>query len=187
MAADGAFCEHQLIVQGNAHTTMSCEFADPIQNPGSSVDSDRIPPGQLIDVDFKNTSIHDVVRVIGEACKLSVVAPDSIDSKLTVRLKQAPCDQALEVILEANGLWYRYVKDGNMLLIAQRVTLDREADGRRQRAEQGIVDDPLPTGGDVDLDFKDAPLQDVLRLLADSAKVNIVVPDSVGGKITVYL
>jgi type IV pilus assembly protein PilQ len=42
-------------------------------------------------------------------------------------------------------------------------------------------------GATVDLDVKDANIHDVYRLLADIGKVNIVVPDSVIGKVTLKL
>ena len=42
-------------------------------------------------------------------------------------------------------------------------------------------------GAAVDLDFKDADIHDVLRLLADVGKVNLVVSDQVIGKVTVRL
>ena len=42
-------------------------------------------------------------------------------------------------------------------------------------------------GATVDLDVKDANIHDVYRLLADVGKVNIVVPDTVTGKVTMKL
>jgi type IV pilus assembly protein PilQ len=41
-------------------------------------------------------------------------------------------------------------------------------------------------GAAIDLDFKDAPVHDVLRLLADVGHVNLVVSDEVKGKVTVH-
>jgi type II secretory pathway component HofQ len=42
-------------------------------------------------------------------------------------------------------------------------------------------------GAAIDLDVKDADLHDVLRLLADVGHVNLVVADTVAGKVTVKL
>jgi len=42
-------------------------------------------------------------------------------------------------------------------------------------------------GAPMDLDVKDADLKDVLRLLADVGKVNLVVPDDVSGRVTLRL
>ncbi|HEY4182730.1 MAG TPA: type IV pilus secretin PilQ [Kofleriaceae bacterium] len=42
-------------------------------------------------------------------------------------------------------------------------------------------------GGTVDFDFKDAPMSDLLRTIAETGKVNIVVPDGIDAKVTVRL
>jgi type IV pilus assembly protein PilQ len=42
-------------------------------------------------------------------------------------------------------------------------------------------------GATLDLDVKNADIKDVFRLLADVGKVNLVVPDDVGGKVTLKL
>ncbi len=42
-------------------------------------------------------------------------------------------------------------------------------------------------GAMMDIDVKDADLKEVLRLLADVGKVNLVVPDDVGGRVTLRL
>jgi type II secretory pathway component HofQ len=42
-------------------------------------------------------------------------------------------------------------------------------------------------GRAIDLDLEDAPVTDVLQLLSDVAKLNLVVPDTVKGKVTVHL
>ena len=50
--------------------------------------------------------------------------------------------------------------------------------GRRARVYRGAT---------INLDFKDAPIHDLLRLLADTGRVNIVVPDNIDAKVTVRL
>jgi type IV pilus assembly protein PilQ len=42
-------------------------------------------------------------------------------------------------------------------------------------------------GATIDLDFKDADVHDVLRMLADVGHVNLVVSDEVKGKVTLHL
>jgi len=145
-----------------------------------------LPPGKPIDLDFKQTSLHDVIRVVSHACDLNVVVPNNVEAQVTVKLAKAPCDQVLEVILESHGLWYRYATAGNMILIAPRQMIERSFEQEEWRAKHGLVDDPLPAGPSIDLDFKDAPMHDILRILADTAGINLVVPQSIEAKITVY-
>jgi hypothetical protein len=147
----------------------------------------RIPPGDPIDLAFANASLHDVLRTVGERCNASVVIPAHIESKLTINVAKVPCDQALEVLLESRGLWYEYVPEGRLLRIAERKDLDRARVEAIERAKLGGVDVPLPAGGTIDLDLKGAPLHDVIQMLAASAKLNIIVPDHIGGNVTVRL
>ena len=188
VAKDGAHCDQTVEIKPNQVTNLRCDLSTPASLPDVKRPVQaKIPPGKSIDLDFKQASLHDVVRVVSEACKLNFVVPDRVDAKISVKLKQAPCDQVLEVLLESHGLWYRYEPTGNMILIAPRNELDREIESVAWRQKQGFVDDALPAGPELELDFKEAPLHDLLRLFADSAGINIVVPDRVDAKVSVYL
>ncbi len=146
-----------------------------------------IPPGKKINLDVTDAPIHTVLRTLAVRCNLGLVVSSSIDFTTTLHLEAAPCDQALEVVLQAHDLWYRYHVDTNVVRVGPRHELDREDDERMERADRGFADDPLPAGPAIDLDLRNAPLQDVLRELAAAAKVNIVVPDEIDGKVTVHL
>jgi len=63
--------------------------------------------GATVEFDFKDAPIHDLLRIIADTGGVNIVIPESIDPKVTVRLKRVPWDQALEVILASQGLWYR--------------------------------------------------------------------------------
>ena len=139
-------------------------------------------------MDFKAAPLADVLRFFGGACDVNVVLPDYIKASVTVRLKDVPCDQALEVLLESHGLWYRYAPEGNLLQIQARRQLDREDEEVIARARSGWSRvDVLPPGPTIDLDLKDAPLQDVVQMFATAGKVNVVMPDVIKGKVTVKL
>jgi hypothetical protein len=189
VAKDNTFCEQTVDLEPGKTTTARCTFAGaPDKRPQvNPTPHDPIPPGKSIDLDFKDTSLHDVIRTLGEVCNVSAVVPDHVDARITINLKKAPCDQALEVLLESHGLWYRYSKVGNLILIAPRNALDRAAEHRAQRLHHNMLDDELPDGPALDLDFKAAPLHDLLRLFADTAGVNIVVPHHVDARVTLKL
>ncbi len=130
-----------------------------------------------------------MIREIGTECKLNVVLPDTISFKLTARTKPVPCDQAIEVVLEAHGLWYEYRPDSALLRVGVRRELDAEAEAMRARDQVrirlGSRDDTLPQGREVDIDFKDAPLRDLITALTGAAQMNFVLPDTINGKATV--
>ena len=93
----------------------------------------RIYHGATVDFDFKDAPIHDLLRIIADTGHISVVVPDTIEAKVTVRLKRVPWDQALDVILASHGLWYR--REGNIYRIAPRKELDAEDEAENARRE----------------------------------------------------
>jgi len=94
----------------------------------------RIYRGRKVDLDFKDVDIHDLLRSLARAGDIDFVVPDGIKERVTIKLTRVPWDQALEVILESKGLWYR--RDGRIYRIAKRETLAAEdkAESDRLRA-----------------------------------------------------
>jgi type IV pilus assembly protein PilQ len=93
----------------------------------------RIYHGATVDFDFKDAPIHDLLRIIADTGHVNIVVPDTIDAKVTVRLKRVPWDEALDVILASHGLWYR--REGNLYRIAPRKELDAEDEAEAARRE----------------------------------------------------
>jgi hypothetical protein len=138
---------------------------------------DPLPAGPTIDLDFKEAPLVAVLGMLTERCGFGLAVPDSVGGRITVRFAAARCDQALEVVIHGQGLAYEYRRAGNLVRV-----LPRPA-----RADQPERDD-LPTDGErVSLDLENAPLHDVVRTLAKAGNVNIVLPDSVGGRVTVHV
>jgi type IV pilus assembly protein PilQ len=72
--------------------------------------------GEPIDLNFQNVELRSVLQIIAEVAELNLVASDTVSGNITLRLKNVPWDQALDIILKANGLDKRTV--GNVLMIA---------------------------------------------------------------------
>ena len=96
----------------------------------------KVYRGAIIDFDYKDAPMADLLRTIADTGKVNIVVPDGIDARVTVRLKKVPWDQALEVILASHGLWYR--RDGNLYRIAPRKELDAEDELEAARREAMI-------------------------------------------------
>jgi type IV pilus assembly protein PilQ len=97
----------------------------------------RIYHGATVDFDFKDAPIHDLLRVLADTGNVNIVVPDTIDAKVTVRLKRVPWDQALEVILASHGLWYR--REGNLYRIASRKEIDAEDEAEAARRAASVA------------------------------------------------
>ncbi|WP_415886712.1 type IV pilus secretin PilQ [Neptuniibacter sp. QD37_6] len=72
--------------------------------------------GEAIDLNFQNVELRSVLQIIAEVAELNLVVSDSVGGGITLRLKNVPWDQALDIILKTKGLDQRTV--GNVLLIA---------------------------------------------------------------------
>ena len=74
--------------------------------------------GEKLSLNFQNIDVRSLLQVFADFTHLNVVVSDSVTGNLTLRLKDVPWDQALQVILRAKGLGER--KEGNVLWIAPR-------------------------------------------------------------------
>lgn len=72
--------------------------------------------GEQIDLNFQNVELRSVLQIIAEVAELNLVVSDTVNGSITLRLKNVPWDQALDIILKTKGLDQRTV--GNVLLIA---------------------------------------------------------------------
>ncbi|MFB3121728.1 MAG: type IV pilus secretin PilQ [Candidatus Binatia bacterium] len=60
--------------------------------------------GQRISLDFKDADIKNVFRLLAEISDLNIVVTDDVSRKVTVRLVDVPWDQAMDILLDTNGL-----------------------------------------------------------------------------------
>lgn len=101
------------------------------RSPGRGYHGDRLS------LNFQNIEVRALLQVIADFTGLNVVASDSVSGNLTLRLKDVPWDQALDIVLQARGLDMR--RNGNVLWVAPKdelLTKERlELEQRAQIAE----------------------------------------------------
>ena len=71
--------------------------------------------GDLLDLNFQDIEVRDVLELIADFKSLNLVASDSVQGTITLNLNKVPWDQALDIIMRSKGLDMR--KQGNILLI----------------------------------------------------------------------
>ena len=74
--------------------------------------------GEKLSLNFQNVEVRAILNVIADFTDLNVITSDSVGGNITLRLKDVPWDQALEIILQTRGLDSR--KNGNVIWIAPR-------------------------------------------------------------------
>jgi len=99
--------------------------------------------GQKISLDFKDADIKNVFRLLAEISGLNIVVTDDVAKKVTVRLVDIPWDQAMDILLQTNGLGKEQV--GNVVRIStvQRLRSERDAIKAAQDSEKAL--EPLHT------------------------------------------
>jgi len=74
--------------------------------------------GEKLSLNFQNVEVRAVLQVIADFTGLNIITSDTVTGNLTLRLKDVPWDQALDIMLQAKGLDKRQI--GNVILIAPR-------------------------------------------------------------------
>lgn len=72
--------------------------------------------GEKLSLNFQNIEIRSLLQVIADFTNFNIVTSDSVTGALTLRLKDVPWDQALDIIMQAKNLGMR--KNGSVLWIA---------------------------------------------------------------------
>jgi type IV pilus secretin PilQ/predicted competence protein len=88
--------------------------------------------GEPISVNLKDVDLRDFFRLIHEISGLNVVVDPNVKGSLTIVLDDVPWDQALDIVLKNNDLDKQL--DGNVLRIATKATLRKEAEESRDLA-----------------------------------------------------
>ena len=96
--------------------------------------------GEKLSLNFQDIDVRSVLQLIADFTNLNLVASDSVQGSITLRLQNVPWDQALDLVLKTKGLDQR--KIGNVLLIAP---ADEIAARERQELEsQQLMDELAP-------------------------------------------
>ncbi len=93
--------------------------------------------GEKLSLNFQNVEVRAVLQVIADFTGLNIITSDTVGGNLTLRLKDVPWDQALDIILQSKGLDMRKV--GNVVWIAPRDELATR-EKLALEAQQQIVD-----------------------------------------------
>jgi type IV pilus assembly protein PilQ len=99
--------------------------------------------GRRIDLDLKDADIHNILRLLADVGRVNIVTADDVSGNVTIRMRNVPWDQALDVVLQAKGLGM--VRNGNLIRVAPLATLQKERELRLAAAKQEYELTPLET------------------------------------------
>ncbi|WP_416466338.1 type IV pilus secretin PilQ [Pseudomonas sp. LFS044] len=101
------------------------------------------PPhrGEPISLNFQDVEVRSVLQVLADYAGINLVASDTVQGNITLRLQGVPWYQALELILRSKGLARR--EEGNVLLVAPAAELAEQSLGARLGQELDAQLQPL--------------------------------------------
>ncbi|MHB8485539.1 MAG: type IV pilus secretin PilQ [Candidatus Acidiferrales bacterium] len=158
-------------------------------NPASVISQDAQTPGGTkytgapISVNLKNVDLQDFFRLIHEISGLNVVVDPGVKGTLTLVLDNVPWDQALDIVLKNNDLDKEL--DGNVLRIATKATVKREADEAKDLAKSQVEAADLVTTTRVLSYAKASEISDTIKkflsprgdVLADPRTNTLIISD----------
>ncbi|HSQ67782.1 MAG TPA: type IV pilus secretin PilQ [Polyangiaceae bacterium] len=99
--------------------------------------------GRRIDLDLKDADIHNILRFLADIGRVNIVTADDVSGNITIRMRNVPWDQALDVVLQAKSLGM--VRQGNLIRVAPMAVLQKERELELARHKQELDLAPLET------------------------------------------
>jgi type IV pilus assembly protein PilQ len=99
--------------------------------------------GEKLSLNFQNIEVRALLQVIADFTNFNVVTSDTVTGNVTLRLKDVPWDQALDIILQSKGLGVR--KSGNVLWIAPKDEINAKEKIDLEAKAQVAALEPLRT------------------------------------------
>jgi len=99
--------------------------------------------GEKLSLNFQNIEVRSLLQVIADFTNFNIVTSDTVTGALTLRLKDVPWDQALQIIMDAKGLGMR--KSGTVLWIAPKDEIDERTRKDFEAAQAIAKLEPLRT------------------------------------------
>jgi len=101
--------------------------------------------GEKLSLNFQNIEVRSLLQVIADFTNFNVVTSDTVTGNLTLRLKDVPWDQALDIILQAKGLGLR--KSGNVIWIAPKDEIAIKETAELEAGKKKTELEPVRTQG----------------------------------------
>ncbi|HXU82483.1 MAG TPA: type IV pilus secretin PilQ [Polyangia bacterium] len=128
--------------------------------------------GRRVDLDFKGADIHNILRLLSDVGQVNIVVADDVKGDVTIKMRDVPWDQALDVVLRGKQLGS--VREGNLIRVAPLSVLEKELE--QEIARQKQITDVLPTETRlIGVSYADAKnLQDRAKdLLSSRGKISV--------------
>ncbi len=144
--------------------------------------------GRRIDLDLKDADIHNILRLLAEVGHVNIVTGDDVNGNVTIRMRNVPWDEALDVVLQAKGLGMQ--RAGNLIRVAPLSQLNKERELRLAQLKQELDLAPLETrlipvsyAHAVELQARAKDLLSPRGTLAVDERTNVIIARDIAGNL----
>ncbi|WP_167348719.1 type IV pilus secretin PilQ [Acinetobacter gandensis] len=123
--------------------------------------------GKKISLDFQDIEVRRVLQLLADFTEINMVAADTVQGNITLRLKDVPWDQALDIVLKTKNLDKR--RNGNVIWIAPVTELIKAEEEEAKALRQSVKLSPLQTEY---LTLSYAKAADIEKLITQSKTAN---------------
>ena len=146
-----------------AENKLTVSLKRPVENKVNRPSSSQSYTGKKISLDFQDIEVRRVLQLLADFTSINMVAADSVQGNITLRLKDVPWDQALDIILKTKNLDKR--RNGSVIWIAPVTELIKAEEDEAKAIAQSVKLAPIQTEY-IQLSY--AKVAEVLKLLQDS-------------------
>lgn len=107
------------------------------------VQKKKIYKGKKLSLNFQDIEVRSVLQLLADFTDKNIVVSDSVSGNITLRLKDVPWDQALDIVLESKGLAMR--SNGNVIWVAKATELEAKEQRELQAHKRKQALEPLIT------------------------------------------
>ena len=127
--------------------------------------------GERLSLNFQNIEVRAVLQLLADFTELNMVVSDTVTGNITLRLKNVPWDQALDIVLKSKGLDKRVV--GNVMMVAPGAEILQQEQQEFARIQQ--VEDQAPLFPEI-IQVNYAKASEIAQVLSEMVPTSAVIP-----------
>ena len=125
----------------------------------------KVYRGKKLSLNFQDIEVRSVLQLLADFTEKNIVVSDSVKGNITLRMKDVPWDQALDIVLESKGLAMR--NNGNVIWVAPATELAAKEQNELQALKRKQALEPLITEY-ITVNF--AKAEDLVKLVKDAGE-----------------
>jgi len=141
----------------------------------------RVFTGDRLSLNFQDIPVRNVLQILADFTNLNIVASDSVEGNVTLRLNEVPWDEALDLVLKAKGLGKRQEANSNIIRVAPMAEISRLE--RDELEAMKVVEDLEPLRTEIiQINYTKADdIKKVIMGTTEKAEKSITRPEALTG------